>query len=68
VVASRGHLSTVLAFAIRNGKIVTINVIADPARLRQLDLTALDDIDKAPDSGQRIDGLAMHPVVQDQER
>jgi RNA polymerase sigma-70 factor (ECF subfamily) len=73
VVAAHGRLFTVLAFTIRNGKIVTIDVIADPTRLRQLDLTALDGeptsgIDEDRNSGRWIGGLAVHPVVQDQER
>jgi RNA polymerase sigma-70 factor (ECF subfamily) len=72
-VASHGQVSVVLAFTIRHEKIVTINVIADPARVRQLDVTALDDeptsdIAKAAGSGRWIGGLAVHPVVQDQER
>jgi len=33
----------VLGFTIRDGKIVEIDAIADPARLRQLDLVVLDD-------------------------
>jgi len=35
----------VLRFRVRDGKIVEIDAIADPARLRQLDLTVLDDCD-----------------------
>jgi RNA polymerase sigma-70 factor (ECF subfamily) len=42
VVAPRGRLFTALAFTVRRGKIVEIDVIADPARLRQLDLAVLD--------------------------
>jgi RNA polymerase sigma factor (sigma-70 family) len=38
VVAPHGRLSTVMAFAVTRGKIVEIEVIADPARLRQLHL------------------------------
>ncbi len=41
VLASRGRLSRALIFSIAGGKIVEINVITDPARLRQLDLAAL---------------------------
>jgi RNA polymerase sigma-70 factor (ECF subfamily) len=33
----------VLSFTISGGKIVEIDAIADPARLRQLDLALLDD-------------------------
>jgi len=40
VVAPRGRLLIVLGFTIRGGK---IDAIADPARLRQLDLAVLDD-------------------------
>jgi RNA polymerase sigma factor (sigma-70 family) len=43
VVAPRGRLLMVLGFTIRGGKIVNIDAIADPARLRQLDLALLDD-------------------------
>jgi RNA polymerase sigma-70 factor (ECF subfamily) len=43
VVAPHGRLSTVMAFTVKRGKIVEINVLADPARLRQLDLAVLDD-------------------------
>ena len=43
VVAPRGRLSRVVTFKIRHGKIVEIDVLADPARLRQLDLAVLND-------------------------
>ena len=43
VVAPRGRLLMVLRFRVRDGKIVEIDAIADPACLRQLDLTVLDD-------------------------
>ena len=43
VVAWHGRLGLVLNLTITNGKIAEINVIADPARLRQLDLAVLDD-------------------------
>jgi ketosteroid isomerase-like protein len=43
VVAPRGWLLRVVTFKIRDGKIVEIEVIADPVRLRQLDLAILDD-------------------------
>jgi RNA polymerase sigma factor (sigma-70 family) len=43
VVAPRGRLLMVLVFAIRGGKIGEIDAIADPARLRQLDLAVLND-------------------------
>jgi hypothetical protein len=32
-----------MGFTVRGGKIVEIDVLADPARLRQLDLALLDD-------------------------
>jgi RNA polymerase sigma-70 factor, ECF subfamily len=38
VVALRGRLLTVLRFAIRHSRIVEIDVVADPQRLRQLNL------------------------------
>jgi RNA polymerase sigma-70 factor (ECF subfamily) len=43
VVAPRGRLLMVLRFTFRDGKIVEIDAIADPARLRRLDLTVLED-------------------------
>jgi hypothetical protein len=33
-----------MGFTVRHGKIVEIDILADPARLRQLDLTVLDDL------------------------
>jgi RNA polymerase sigma-70 factor (ECF subfamily) len=43
VVARHGRLFLVLNLTVTGGKIVEINVVADPARLRQLDLAVLDD-------------------------
>ena len=43
VVARRGRLFLVLNLTIIHGKIVEINVVSDPARLRQLHLSVLDD-------------------------
>jgi hypothetical protein len=43
VVAPRGRLSAVVAFTVRRGKVVEIDVLADPARLRRLDVAILDD-------------------------
>jgi RNA polymerase sigma factor (sigma-70 family) len=43
VVAPRGRLLMVLRFTITNGKIVQIEAVADPERLRQLDLAILND-------------------------
>jgi RNA polymerase sigma factor (sigma-70 family) len=42
VMAPRGRLILVLAFTIGDGKISRIDVIADPARLQELDLAVLD--------------------------
>jgi RNA polymerase sigma-70 factor (ECF subfamily) len=42
-VAGHGRLFLVLNLTITRGKIVEINVVAEPARLRQLDLAVLDD-------------------------
>ena len=39
----RGEPFSVGAFTVRGGKIVAIDILADPERLRQLDLTGLDD-------------------------
>jgi RNA polymerase sigma factor (sigma-70 family) len=38
-----GQLFSVTGFTIRHGKIVEIDILADPERLRQLDLALLDD-------------------------
>lgn len=43
VVAQHGRLSLVLNLTITGGKITEINVVADPARLDQLDLAVLED-------------------------
>jgi RNA polymerase sigma factor (sigma-70 family) len=44
VVAPRGRPYSVMGFTVRGGKIVEIDILADPARLRQLDfLAVLDD-------------------------
>jgi len=37
VVAAHGKVTTIMAFTVRNGKITEIDILADPARLRQLD-------------------------------
>jgi RNA polymerase sigma-70 factor (ECF subfamily) len=42
VVAPRGRLSTVIIFKISHGRIVEMDVIADPARLGQLHLAVLE--------------------------
>jgi RNA polymerase sigma factor (sigma-70 family) len=42
IVAPRGRLLMVLDFTIEDGKIVAIDAIADPERVRQLDLAMLD--------------------------
>ncbi len=43
VVAPRGRLSRALTFTIRDGKIVQMDVITNPVRLRELDLAVLGD-------------------------
>jgi hypothetical protein len=43
IVAPRGRLLMVLVFTISEGKIVEIDTVADPERLRQLDLAVLDN-------------------------
>lgn len=35
--------AAVMGFTVRGGKIVAIDALADPARLRQLDLAVFDD-------------------------
>ncbi len=41
--APRGHLFRVLSFTFAHGRISTVDVVADPARLRELDLAVLED-------------------------
>jgi RNA polymerase sigma-70 factor (ECF subfamily) len=43
VVTPEGRPFSVLGFTVTGGKIVEIDVVADPERLRRLDLTVLDD-------------------------
>jgi RNA polymerase sigma-70 factor (ECF subfamily) len=43
VVAPRGRPFSVMAFTVARGKIVTIDSLSDPARLRRLDLAVLDE-------------------------
>jgi RNA polymerase sigma-70 factor (ECF subfamily) len=43
VVAPKGRLRIALAFTMRRGRIAEIDVVADPERLRQLDLGVLSD-------------------------
>jgi len=43
VVAPGGRPFSVVGFTVTAGKIVEIDILADPARLRQLDLAVLDD-------------------------
>ncbi len=43
VVAPRGRPFAVLGFTVARGRIAEIDVLADPARLSELDLTILDD-------------------------
>jgi RNA polymerase sigma-70 factor (ECF subfamily) len=41
--AVRGRPLSVVGFTVTNGKIVEIDILADPGRLRQIDLAILDD-------------------------
>jgi RNA polymerase sigma factor (sigma-70 family) len=43
VVAPRGRPFSVMGFTVAGGRIVAIDSLSDPDRLRELDLTALDD-------------------------
>src|ERR687897_251378 len=43
VVAPRGRPFAVMGFTVRGGKIVEVDILADPARLSRLDLAVLDD-------------------------
>ena len=42
VAAPHGRPFSVLGFTVTRGKIVEIDILADPERLRQIDLTDLD--------------------------
>ena len=42
VVAANGRPMSVMAFTVADGRIVAIEVLADPDRLRHLDITALE--------------------------
>ena len=42
VVAPRGHLRLVLAFTVDDGRIASVDVVADPARLRGLEVSLAD--------------------------
>jgi hypothetical protein len=42
VVAPHGEPFSVMGFTVVGGKVVEIDAITDPARLRELDLTVLD--------------------------
>jgi hypothetical protein len=43
VVVARGRRFSVMGFTVTRGKIVEIDVLADPARVHQLDLAVLGD-------------------------
>jgi RNA polymerase sigma-70 factor (ECF subfamily) len=43
VIAAGGRPFSVVAFTVRRGKIAEIDILADPARLSQLDLAVPDD-------------------------
>jgi RNA polymerase sigma-70 factor (ECF subfamily) len=43
VVAPGGEPFSVMAFTVRGGRVVAIDALSDPIRLRQLDLAGLDD-------------------------
>jgi RNA polymerase sigma-70 factor (ECF subfamily) len=42
VVAPHGRPVSVMGFTVRGGRIVAIDALADPERLRQIDLAVLD--------------------------
>jgi RNA polymerase sigma-70 factor (ECF subfamily) len=43
-----GQPFSVMGFTVRRGKIVEIDILAEPTRLRQLDLTVLGDLRSDP--------------------
>ena len=42
VVTVNGHVVSILGFTVRDGRILAIDALADPDRLRELDLSAVD--------------------------
>ncbi|MET0865734.1 MAG: RNA polymerase sigma factor SigJ [Nakamurella sp.] len=48
VVVPRGDVVSIMAFVVRNGKVVSIDVLADPGRLRRLDLAAWIPVSPPP--------------------
>ena len=42
VITPQGQLFSVMSFTVRHGRIVEIDIIADPTRLRGLNLAVLD--------------------------
>jgi RNA polymerase sigma-70 factor (ECF subfamily) len=40
--APQGHLSRILRFSLREGKIAEVDIIGDPARLQELDLGVVE--------------------------
>jgi hypothetical protein len=51
--APHGHVLRVFRVTITSGKIVNADIVADPARLRELHLTALDELSKCWADGSR---------------
>jgi RNA polymerase sigma factor (sigma-70 family) len=49
----RGRPFSIMGFTVTRGKIVEIDVLADPPRLRQVDLAVLDDRPSAPRGSRR---------------
>ena len=43
VIRHAGRTFSVIGFTVRRGRIAAIDILADPARLRDLDLSALDE-------------------------
>jgi RNA polymerase sigma-70 factor (ECF subfamily) len=65
--APRGRLLRVLSFTITRGKIVQVDVVADPARLRELDLAVLDQPSRTvqrPDKGCQLNRSMQHHLIQ----
>ncbi len=51
VILRRGHVFSVMGFTVRGGRIIEIDVLGDPARLRRLDLAAVMDSPPPPPPG-----------------
>ncbi|WP_433860089.1 hypothetical protein [Streptomyces kronopolitis] len=62
VTAPGGGPLSVMGFTLAHGKVVEINILAEPARLRRLDLTFLDDGGRAGEGPFGTPALTVPPA------